>query len=79
MLFRSDNLRVLNVVPQLPEGNVFYWDDVEIWGMEYDPVIAEDGLRCGDAGTWYLSEDLNQDCYVDFRDFAMFVQSWLYR
>jgi hypothetical protein len=43
-------------------------------------VIIPDILEpeaCGDAGTVYLDNDYNQDCYVDFADLGLFVLEWL--
>lgn len=34
--------------------------------------------NCGDAGTVYLPMDFDQNCYVDFKDFASFVSYWLH-
>jgi hypothetical protein len=33
--------------------------------------------KCGDPGTVYLPQDLNQDCYVNLEDFAIFANYWL--
>lgn len=33
--------------------------------------------KCGDTGTVYLPQDLNQDCYVNFKDLAVFAARWL--
>jgi len=33
--------------------------------------------ECGDAGTVYLTSDLDQDCYVNWQDFAIFAGYWL--
>ncbi|AQT68187.1 Sialidase precursor [Anaerohalosphaera lusitana] len=45
-----------------------------------DPLTVniEDNERyCGDDYTTFLSADLNQDCYVDFNDFALVASNWL--
>ena len=41
------------------------------FGAPYAPTV------CGDPGTVYLAEDLNQDCKVDFGDFAQIASVWL--
>jgi hypothetical protein len=36
------------------------------------------GLRtCGDSDSVYLEEDVNQDCYVDLKDFAFVGADWM--
>jgi hypothetical protein len=32
--------------------------------------------KCDNQGA-YLPADLNHDCYVNFKDFAMFAHNWL--
>jgi hypothetical protein len=44
-------------------------------GEDYIP--PEEPEQCGDPGTVYEAADLNEDCYVDFRDFAITGQAWL--
>jgi len=39
--------------------------------------ILEIPRSCGDLGTIYLPGDLNEDCKVDFADFAKFADKWL--
>jgi hypothetical protein len=53
----------------------------EISGSLYDAkdaVLVEPPSACGDLGTGYLPADLDQDCYVDIDDLAIFVSQWLY-
>ncbi len=38
-------------------------------------TVIDDELTCGDWG--YFATDLNKDCYVDLRDFAILAQEWL--
>ena len=40
-----------------------------------DVSVVDDDLGCGDWG--YYDTDLNQDCYVNLEDFAMFAINWL--
>ncbi len=40
-------------------------------------IFSADPNICGAPGTVYLQQDLNYDCYVDFRDFALFSELWL--
>lgn len=42
--------------------------------LNYAPPEPE---KCGDPGTYYVSGDINKDCYVDFFDFAEFTATWL--
>jgi len=39
--------------------------------------VLEMPRRCGDLGTVYLPGDLNEDCKVDFTDFAELADKWL--
>jgi len=39
--------------------------------------ILEIPRRCGDLGTLYLPADLNEDCRVNFTDFAELADKWL--
>ena len=38
------------------------------------PYVTQD---CGDLGTEYLDADLNDDCYVNLADVAMFASQWM--
>jgi len=40
-------------------------------------AVFVDNRQCGDQCHPYPSMDHNQDCIVDFKDFALFSQSWL--
>jgi hypothetical protein len=40
-----------------------------------DVSVIDNEQICGDWG--YLKADLNKDCYVDLRDFAIFASQWL--
>ena len=42
---------------------------------EYIP--PDESNVCGDPGTIFFPEDLNHDCHIDFRDFALFTEVWL--
>ena len=42
-------------------------------GQDYIPPE-----NCGDPGTQYASGDINKDCKVDWQDFAMFADTWLW-
>ena len=57
-------------------------------GLSYDGGVHQVGvealisgppvpLPCGGAGTEYTQADLNLDCQVDIRDFALFSETWL--
>ena len=53
-------------------------DDSTFVGITIATVTAEvqdDDKICGDWG--YYQADLNEDCYVDLRDFARFALKWL--
>jgi hypothetical protein len=55
-------------------------DDANYGGYDVDDVvvnITDDEAWCGQAGTVYFDADLNQDCFVDLRDFAIFASNWL--
>ncbi|MHB0947245.1 MAG: LamG domain-containing protein [Sedimentisphaerales bacterium] len=61
-------------------GNVngFSWggsiDEVRLTNGRRDP--SEFGLKpCGEDG--YNTSDINKDCYVDFKDFAILAESWM--
>jgi hypothetical protein len=70
----------------VPGGNadigMLAWTDSTPWGGSIDEIrisnIArtEFGLKpCGEDG--YSQVDLNNDCYVDFKDFATLAEDWL--
>ena len=40
-------------------------------------VYERTGIWCGDSNTVFMNADLNRDCYVDFKDFAMLASEWL--
>ena len=42
----------------------------------YLPVLSADPGVCGGTGTVYNLSDLNQDCYVDLKDFSIFANDW---
>ena len=43
-----------------------------------DNILVVSGPRgCGDPTTVYLDADVNEDCYVDFLDFAQFAIDWM--
>lgn len=58
----SLGLRV-NIAEELDDFYITQWDSIE-----FDPP-------CG--GFDFLAADFNQDCYVNFADFAEFAQYWL--
>ncbi len=39
--------------------------------------VSDNESWCGDASTIYLPGDINQDCYVNLADIAMFALDWL--
>jgi hypothetical protein len=39
--------------------------------------ITDNEAYCGQQGTTYLSADVNHDCYINFKDFAVIAQQWL--
>lgn len=55
---------------------VFTW----VGRLPYPPgedCIPPVPKTCGDVGTSYLPGDLNYDCYVNFKDMAIFGSHWL--
>ncbi|MBA7480423.1 hypothetical protein ES707_15877 [subsurface metagenome] len=42
-----------------------------------DYIAPDEPEQCGDPGTVYEEADLNKDCYVNFKDFAIIGQAWL--
>ncbi|MCD4831145.1 MAG: hypothetical protein K8R02_04970 [Anaerohalosphaeraceae bacterium] len=40
-----------------------------------DNLVISTEMQCGDWG--YSSSDINEDCYVDFKDFAILAGEWL--
>jgi hypothetical protein len=42
--------------------------------VSWDNVFAGTGSSCG---TSYLPGDVNKDCYVNFKDFALMAENWL--
>lgn len=40
-------------------------------------VLIDRPSSCGQAGTQYLDSDLDKDCYVTLKDFAMLTGSWM--
>jgi len=53
-----------------------YLDDLYVGLISQKPELA-DPQQCGDFGTTYLSADLNNDCYVTFKDMAKLAQNWV--
>ena len=51
------------------------FDGVKVWF--HDKSIAYQPDQCGDPGTLYNEADLNQDCRIDFLDFAEFASDWM--
>jgi hypothetical protein len=78
--FGLDHCWDVNVPLQIMarEFKVSYLADDSGW---FSPRIDElDGLAgpvCGDGQHPYPTGDFNQDCYVDFKDLAVFVGYWL--
>ncbi len=75
------SIRVPDIVCHYIEhGSFSYAGDVHGRGRIDVPLlvkILEMPRRCGDLGTIYLPGDLNQDCEVNFKDFAEFTDKWL--
>ena len=75
------SIRVPDIVCHYIEhGSFSYAGDVHGKGRIDVPLlvkILEMPRRCGDLGTIYLPGDLNQDCEVNFKDFAEFTDKWL--
>jgi hypothetical protein len=65
----TDNRLFSGVIDQVRIHNV---------GLPQDKIIAQ---YVADGGTTvcaeYLTGDLNSDCYIDFKDFAMVAENWL--
>lgn len=40
-------------------------------------VVGYNSRRCGDTGTYFFPEDINHDCKVSFKDFALMVANWI--
>lgn len=68
--------RVNGKVPAVIPGHVVLtYKQLPVSHFMNTMVVASDGNDCGDWG--YLSNDIDQDCRVDFADFAYFAQRWL--
>ncbi len=65
-------LAVAVIDPENPQHN---WGDPIFTGLS--EVRFRRSAVCGDPGTVYLPGDLNEDCYVDFKDLAIFASHWL--
>ena len=55
-----------------------YSEDEDFNGLTINSVevlVHDNELTCGDWG--YYQTDLNEDCYVNLRDYAMFALAWL--
>jgi len=69
------------------DGNLRHWDDPNVADTGNGvPPVADMGAYehgspipkvCGDAHHPYPTFDFNHDCYVDFKDFALFTGEWL--
>ena len=42
--------------------------------VKYQPLSVD---QCGDPGSIYFDADMNNNCYVDFSDYAEFLKQWL--
>jgi hypothetical protein len=52
----------------------YYYD----YSIELDYADLYSGTLVSDCGDWgYLFADFNNDCKVDFKDFAKFAEQWL--
>jgi hypothetical protein len=40
-------------------------------------VVQLRPLACGDPGTIYITADINEDCKIDFADFALMAAAWM--
>ena len=63
------------IIEPIPTGNTFY-TTIDTYQDPSKMIAASRGARCGDAGTLIIG-DLNQDCYVDFDDFAELGNQWM--
>lgn len=63
-------LITFNVTSDAPSYDGMLLDDIQVSIEDNDPY-------CGDGNTLYLASDLNQDCYVNLADIALFVENWL--
>jgi len=50
-----------------------YWDAMQ--DVRLDVLVVENDFGCGDWG--YAEMDFNRDCYVDWRDLALFSSQWM--
>lgn len=55
-------------------GQITYEDE---GAKAYFDNFRVTGLSCGDPGTLTLKGDVNDDCYVDFEDFAALALNWM--
>jgi hypothetical protein len=51
------------------------WTGTLPYPQGQDYIAAQ---NCGDQGTFYADGDVNKDCKVDWQDFALFADSWLW-
>jgi hypothetical protein len=86
----ENNRATASTLKQTSDPNIYYScadisGDQIVWNENIsDPITeheeselfnAQLQIDCGDAG--YSLADLNHDCYVNFKDFALFADRWL--
>ncbi len=69
----------LIAIHYMGHGSFSYSGDVHTGRIDVAALVKvlEMPRCCGDLGTLYLPGDLNEDCNVDFADFAKFADKWL--
>lgn len=69
----------LIAIHYMEHGSFSYTGDVHTGRIDVAALVRalEIPRRCGDLGTLYLPGDLNEDCKVNFADFAKFADKWL--
>jgi hypothetical protein len=75
ILREKDRIRVGPTIQDFDNLRL-YTRGVEV-GFDDILLKAESLPYCGISGTYYFPADINQDCRVDFEDFAEIVQNWL--
>jgi len=70
--------------PTLQKGMEYFWRIDEVYDKGDGGTVTRKGdvwsfktPMCGQTGQYYHLADLNQDCYTNLKDFALFVLDWL--
>lgn len=73
----SEDVPIMPFDPGVPIVINLNWEGLLPYPPGEDYIPPAEPTNCGDPGTIYLPEDLNFDCYVDFRDFTLMANVWL--